>query len=793
MTRAMLAPDTLTPSQIKSVRDVLMPGKKASPLMKTITDIATNPLVIIGLIASLKYPMGTTKVLLNIRKGLLPKATAMSEMMSGLHGALMNLRAIPGAFETLWGIVRGTEKFVTKHGAKANKVFLEASAGKAMSKADGFLISARLDGLHKANHYVVKALQNEPEFAAFFGRKDVPIMANLQAKMGPRLVKVADKLRAVYKNIWDDLFSNPTTRKSMERSAAKKGVRLGKEVEFFHPHQGQFNKYYKSHLRGATGVEYRRHLSAEYGRRLGREEIQRLGGMIPDREFFVAAEAAGAVPKGFSSRVLDPILRRWSDDAANVAGGIWDDILKAGLNETDQRLEFARRMTEHYTKGAGKATNLVGRLGNEKMARDTLDAMAGALQEAGGKTGILRKELLEIGSTMAQPATYSMDPWKVAQRYINSMASDYAYHVTGLGEKLTNIIRTPDIFKGQSHLESYLVDGLLPHILGYNTYGQMQRTILDATRKTKMLDWIKKHPMVGQTLGANHTKALSTWLSKPGSLSSQAIGGQVANWFHISTLGLNLSATSANAMQTFITTINNVGPKGVYRGLMGYGGEPGLIRRASNYMGMAAKGVASKEAFRRAFPEFVDEMGEWSKTAERLLSGDVASAGFPKLFKAKGVWEKVKGGMMLPFSGTEAGNQLLAFYSGRNAHMFQKGAGLAGAALAKEANKVGGSLALLTQFAGGPLGIPRSIMNMNPMWRQYMHFPMRYLAYLHGSLRMGVDPSKMDWGTIGRALAGSTGAYIAARNLAGIDLLCPYRGARRPPSIRGLLCLQLPE
>jgi hypothetical protein len=102
--------------------------------------------------------------------------------------------------------------------------------------------------------------------------------------------------------------------------------------------------------------------------------------------------------------------------------------------------------------------------------------------------------------------------------------------------------------------------------------------------------------------------------------------------------------------------------------------------------------------------------------------------------------------------------------------MFQNAAKAGTEVLSAEANKVGGSLALLTQFAGGPLGIPSGIMNMNPMWRQYMHFPMRYLAYLHGSLRMGVDPSKMDWGTIGRALAGSTAAYVTARNMLGMDL-----------------------
>lgn len=771
-TRAMLSPDTLTPSQMQDVTDRLTRGKKPSPVMKTILEISTNPLVIIGLVAGFMYPMASTKALLAIRKGMLPKAAAMGETISGLHGALMNLRTIPGAFDTLWDIVRKTKDFSVRHGEIARGIFTKAQAGRPLTKAEGYLVSARLDGLHKSSHQMVKILQKEPEYAAFFGGKDVPIAANLQKSMDTKLISLTDKMRNWLSGMWDDLYSNPTTASSARISAQKKGVKVGKKIpEDYWMHRGGYNKYKNAHLRGTTGVEYRKHLSDAYKTEIGPEMIERHGAMFAERKAILAMEQTGAIPQGFTTRVLDPILRRWSDDAANVAGGIWDDITKAGLGEAEQRIEFVNRMTEYYTKGPGKATNLVGRLGSKKTARDTLDAMAGALQDARGQgPDVIRRELSDIGKVLGSPAEYSMDLWEAPQKYLNSMASNYAYHSTGLGRKLHDIMETPGIFRDTPWVESYMKDGLIPHILGYNTFGQMQKTISNATRNMKMVDWIKRHPMVGQTLGANHTDALANWLSKPGALSNQTLGGQVANWFHISTLGLNLSATSANSMQTFITTINNVGPKGIWRGLMGYGGQQGVIQRGSNYMKMVAKGVSKKEAFRRAFPEFVEEVGDWSHTTERLLSGDVATMGLPKLFKAKGVWEKVKGAMMLPFSGTEAGNQLLAFYSGRHAHMFQNATKIGSKALSAEANKVGGSLALLTQFAGGPLGIPKQIMNMNPMWRQYMHFPMRYLAYLHGSLRMGVDPSKMDWGTIGRALAGSTAAYITARNMAGIDL-----------------------
>ena len=44
MTRAMLSPDTLSPSQMKTTQDALLKGREPSPVMKTILDIATNPL-----------------------------------------------------------------------------------------------------------------------------------------------------------------------------------------------------------------------------------------------------------------------------------------------------------------------------------------------------------------------------------------------------------------------------------------------------------------------------------------------------------------------------------------------------------------------------------------------------------------------------------------------------------------------------------------------------------------------------------------------------------------------------
>ena len=770
LTRAMLSPDTLTPAQLQTITSKLL-GKKPNPIMKTIVDVATNPLVLLGLVAGLMYPMGTTKVLLNLRKGLLPKSAAMSKNMSGFHGGLMKLRTVPKLFDNFWGLVRETGEFTIEQGQKFNNIYINAGS---MNKVQGLAIAARLDGLHKAEHYMVKALQNEPEFVAFFGKKGVPIAANLRGKMSAGMIGTSDKLRAAFTSTWKKITSGPKAWANVEKALENKGYQVGGAVDDFFPRNADWNKYYKTAVRGSNGVEYRRYLQKEVFEKVGKHEIARKGGLFANIDDLIELEKAGYIPAGFNAKVTQPIVNRWTAGASATSGRIWDDIAKLGLSSAGEQVEFVTRMTEYYSKGPGKSLNFVARLGGKKTARETLASMSQSLQNAKFQpVEVLQNELSEIGKVLAVPGQYSLDPWKATQRYINSVASDYVYHGKGYGEKIMNIVRTPGVFRDEPHLESYVMDSLLPHVRGFMSWPQMQRTIADTRNQDKLLGWLKNHPMVKQTLGAEKNKALIDHLSKPRALSMDAIGGKVANWFHISTLGLNLSATSANSMQTFITTINNVGPQGIYRGLKGFGGEKGLFDRASNYMGMIAKGIGKRDAFNKAFPEFVAEMGEWSKTTERLLSGDIAASGMPKLFKAKGVWEKVKGAMMLPFSGTEAGNQLLAFYSGRHQHLFENATKLTSAgrgAIMRDAGKAGGSLALLTQFAGGPLGIPSHIMNMNPMWRQYMHFPMRFMAYLHGSLRMGADPSKLDWGTIGRVMAGSTAMYIAGRNILGMDL-----------------------
>ena len=769
----MLSPDTLSPAQMKTVRDTLTGGKKVNPILKTILDISTNPLVIMGLVVGLwKFPLGTTTSLLTLRRGLMPKAAAMNKMMSGLHGAAMNLRTIPGMFESLLGVTRETTKFMSKYSDDANKIF--KGAGR-LSKAEGFAVSARLDGLHKTNHYMVKALRNEPEWVAFMGGRDIAIAPNIRQAMTPETIGLSDKLRTWFNSIRKQVGGNPGIIDAVE----KKGLKYGRDIEDYFPHHGNFNRYYQQSLRGTTGVKYRQWLHKTTATKVGGEEVARTGGMFARLDELQALEQTGGVKPGFTG-MIQSILDRRTLEAGQKVQGIWDDVARLGLSETQERVQFAYRVRNYYTKGRGKNLDFIRRLGSKRMADDTLDSMAGALQDAKFKGAeAVQKEFFEIGKVLAEPAQYTLNPWESAGRYVNSVASSYAWHGTGFGDKIMKITQKPRVFQGAPFLEPYLMDNIIPHVRGLKSYQELGRSLSFSVRKEKIYNWLKETPIAEQTLG----KKTKDWLlgyfgNTSGSLSAEGIGAKVAHSFYLSTLGLNISPASKNLLQNYLTTMNTpgIGPQGMYRGLMGAVGQEGALAKMGRYLKDITSGVGTKAAFRKAFPEYVDDMGDASQIVESLLAGDVAKEGLGKMIGVKGRWDQVKTAMLLPFSTSEGFNRIVGYYSGRNSHLFHNAGKLAGASsevrksLLAEAGQVGQSLTMTSHFTGGPLGIPKALVNLWAPWRQFMHFPMRFAGFLQGSLRLGADPNKLDWGTVGRTLAGSTGAYIAARNLAGVDI-----------------------
>ncbi len=142
--------------------------------------------------------------------------------------------------------------------------------------------------------------------------------------------------------------------------------------------------------------------------------------------------------------------------------------------------------------------------------------------------------------------------------------------------------------------------------------------------------------------------------------------------------------------------------------------------------------------------------------------GDIAKEG-SRLAGAKTVSGKVQQAMMMPFAASEKFNRLWSFYSGQ-------AAGLADGMTKESARQMGEMITMFTEFPGGVLGQSKMLRGMWSPFRQFLHFPTRYMEYLYGSLRMGPDPSKISTGILGRTLVGSTAIYEGAKNIMGVDL-----------------------
>jgi hypothetical protein len=771
MTRAMLSPSTLTPTQIKTVRDTLLRGKHPNPILKTITDIATNPLVIAGLVVGLwKFPLGTTEPLLALRRGLLPKAVAMDSLFAGMHGAMMNLRTHPGLFEKLNAVYEATAAFKLKYWERANKIFLDAGP---MSKVERLAVAARMDGLQNADHSMVKLLGNEPEIIALMGGKNVPVAAGLQGKMRKEVVGAADKMRDLQDDVWKWATSNPEAEKRIHDAVEKKGLVSGGRIDSHFPRSVKFNRYENDYHRGVSGVQSRNYVHDEDYTKVSGAYVERPDYSMGNLDNLLEMEKAGMIPLGYN-KAARAVLNRWSGEAASTVERVWNEVKVIGTDEGAHRAMFAQRMTEYSEKSN---MNFVARLGKPEKAKSTLDAMALSLQQArfGGQEAI-KKEFQSIGRVLAEPGQYSLDPHEALGRYVSTVADTHAWHGTGYGKEIEAIVKRKGEFDKDPWAKSYVEDGLIPHVRGVMTDKQLARSLNATVHKEKIYNWLGSHPMIDSVIGPENKKWLMNYYKDSKFFSSlDSMSSAAASNFYLSTLGGNVSSASANSLQPILTTVNTVGVRGLWYGLKGFAGQEGMLSRMSRYVGGLAKGIDKDEAFKAAFPDFVEDLGTASKAISTQLAIETEQSGALSV-GAKTVWGKVKDAMMLPFSTSETHNKLLAYYSGKNTHLFHNATKLAEAsaegraALLKEAGEVGQTLNMVSNFTGGPLGVPKALMNWSPVARQFMHFPLRMMGALHGSLRMGMDPSKLDWGFIGRATAGSTAAYLTARDLLGVDI-----------------------
>jgi len=758
-TRSLLAPQTLTPTEMQTFRSALLKGRK-NPFLKTIVDVTTNPVFIIGAIMAFGipglmkgFPLVGVKPLQALYEGTSGAVKAMGPYSSYIHSAFTNLRNVPGLIKKLAEYVGTLADYEAKYVVKLDRMFREAGR---LPRLERLRAAALREGWNTTKSPLWRLLSSDPEFAAELKAMG-PIAPGLQRKMSPAAIKLSGRMGKWLDSIADSFPKEVWMKASKLRNALKlKGWEIGQRIKNYFPHGTYFNRYERLAQRASVASSPQSYAdwvdrTVEYA--VGRPLRVRTWGGMPAMKELRMLEEAGDLHPDFM-----PLLNRWlGKRRAMFARGI------------GERWKAAAGNVDKFVKDVGEMMNnppwnmdMTIRLGKRDAANTLFRNMFHLLKDASGRGAeAMLAELNTIADHFALPPEYLMDPYKVLPRYLHAVAPTFAWHMTGKGTEIMKTIR------GAGPLPAwqtrYLMDNLLPLLRGIRTRVGFEHSVAFGEQKYRIFTWLRDHPMLKKLLPpTTHKMLLDYFAESPGAFNLETIGSRIAHWFYLSTLGMpNLSPSIKNLGQTWITTANVIGLRGMKLGFEELLGpkNPRLLK----YFSYLTKGVGHAKAFKLAFPELVKEMKDAGHFIEQMTHGDIMQTGHPAIVAVGSMWEKIKRVMMTPFVATESFNWLLSFYGTR-------ATALADGIKPAMAGQLGRVMVGMTQFPGGPLNMPRMLLNLPVPFRQFMHFPLRFLGFLHSSLRWGADPNKLHWGTIARALMGSTAAYYAVKNMLGMDI-----------------------
>ncbi len=763
MTRSFLAPQTLSPAELKTFRGYLTRGRKPGPFMKTLLDITTNPLFVMGMLMSLKFPMIKVNQLSKLFDGAI-KVKSVGQTMSYIHAPFANLRHIPGAFKKVADYVLDVAGYMRLHGKKlqelhraSGRLSKEQSIG-AGALGQGFNLAAPAKGTEA--YRVMK----------YYGLSaaDGPLMPGLQGKLRPEGVKFSGGLKTWLERVGRTVGQTKTGNRVTATLNELHLKGLGQWVDDYWPRFTQMDQYGQEGLKRAVKEKGQAALTDSIVKKGVGSSIKARAKGIPSMWDAVEMKEmfdAGYLNPLHYAKMTAKLAADKSAFTANLMQSVNSGL--ASSNPIGWKAHTLRWMNKDF------GVNLKLRVGNSKTGRrNTMEFIRERLTDA-QKIGPKRlaQEIEEVATAFSSVPSYSLNASTVPARYLKTVGNTWGWHVKGHGKLLTGI--TDTLKPGWD--KDYLMNNLFPHLRGMRSQGQYNWYSWFGAQKEATRRWIKHHPMF------NHIpKKLRLTLQKPFQADSGGLGyessmGKVANWFYLTTLGMpNVAPTFKNTLQTIVTTTNMVGPKAIGVGYQKL--APDWLK----FIKLSGGGMPREQAFRKAFPRFVRYTGDIGEFLDQMLAGDLMAKGAGLGPKAAGAWGKIKTAMLTPFAASETlHNRLLTFYA-------TDAKAIAGGLSLKKAGELGANMVMHTQFSGGVLGMPRAIMNLPAPLRQFAYFPLRFLGFLHSSVRMGADPSKVDWGIISRTLAGSTAAYHVGKNILGTDLSQGLMfGALPGPSFEG--------
>lgn len=776
-TAAIFAPMTLSPTQIRSIRQrVLANGGDKDPILKTIVDLATNPIVIVGLIMTMG-PWGKVASVPQLHKLWTGGGAAVKGVAPYMRPLLSPFTAgrdlwQRGFLHELLQLTTSIQKFRRDATGMAKAAYdkFVAAGGAQITPEQEVMVDLHVRGFHKIPRFkVIKGLEHiksswhQGYYKKHYGVK-MPLMAGLEAEMkrqSPALLEYSKDITGIYAK-HAQMIRSLKTQSKVVPEFARKGVDWF--LETYSPRiltRTPLERLARGGL-GQTAAEYKKIMGQLMEKKITPHLMRRVGNSIP-LEVDMALLKDVVWSPGMKAKYLGlqaAAVKAVEADFRSIAGVfVRTRFKKVGPEVTKRAFADVAARVEETIKGANAVllNRLESHLGKDAKAR-AIAAVVDKIRLASALPARQRQQAIhELAQVVGAPARFIVRTRPVMQHYINSMAPTFGWHLTGHGEKLQAIAET-----GRPWFKQMFMDDLGPMLKGFKNFKEYARSVTFKDTAEKFREWLITAPVAKKLLPADvHANMVRTFSGARGGITESTIGGQIASLLYTSALGLNISPVSKNLMQNWITTLNVVGPVNMARGLKRVG------RDLPKLPGLAKKLGSVDKAIEKLFPEYYHFFGG-EEIAKAMAKGDIAYEGRLMGQTATSLFTRGKQVIMAPFAGSEKFNRLLSFYAGYQGGITSGLTPFTAKAMGQAA-EFGALLTQYTQFPGGVAGIPQVFRGVWTPFRQFGHFPLRFVEFLYGGLRMG-PTGGFTTGVLGRGLAGSAGIYTIARNLLKMDI-----------------------
>lgn len=729
--RALYDPGSLSPEERKTLAERW--GVGGTPL-EVILEVSTNPLVIAGLLLSMKYPTPSADSLAGFRGGVEKLASRMpwAKYISPVSENYLGTK-IPGLLQTALRERTTVQKFIVEGWA-------DILQGRVLSLDEQLKVAALMDDLGNPHHPVWGQARS------FLRKKKLDPLADALENPLPQLADapadlrdIARRTQGLLNRAWDKWLADPDNQQRLRRI-------LGRRIGFqSHLSAGELKQIanYWPHTRSMTPEE-------------------RLSTIREWAKEFVGSKAQRAANRGLELRqapaaTADRFGKMMPDPAHLRLLGASDDVIAAVSWRDEAAIAHAINAGEYV--GPNAAVTALDHIGRP---------IYYTLKYAEGVSHYI--------DDLSRAVAFSIPPVKYAGPQTPSIGER-------LRESMNNIL---DEGTDAARLAvRTLEDTIIPQVAGGLSVKQSERAMMWGAAKERAVRWLS-HPAAIKALGSQQPK-LVRWLTEDPGSSYYSVGSDIASHLYRSALGLpNVVPSMLNLLQPAAT----VGPLGIEYLTAGMADAAKQLTKYAELR--LSKGVSKWKAMEQALDtDFIAGHLELNPTSQEAVIDQmeaIVKRAFPGVSKIGRWTDKLGDRLMGLFSHTEMYNRLSTFSAMKRKGMaelsswwfpdtdqvVQLAKSASDPARRKAAAEFANQMTRATQFGSGPLERPQGTLNMWAPWAQFTTFPLRMLG-------LAIGPMMRNPGYIGRAAAMSGALYETAQHMLGTDIS------------RGLLFGGLPE